>query len=482
MAALSEATERPLGEFAGRTNVTADQVSNLRAVISHSPILASQVDAAISAGHLQHFELMPAGENAGGTYHGDTKTIKLPSASLSTPAGNGRLDTAELTFVLGHEIQHGFNHQATSDAYEAFEGELQTVVAGRTGHDYTTPIATLLAANRRDEATANIEGWNALVSQIRTADPNATLQELYDASPRAKDFVRMIPGPPASYATHADLTLNDDLSMTATPANIEGMARHYFDQGVSAKLGHNGNSDYQNLYGAYAIARACQYEAANPPPDGISRMEVNMQRLGLQERLLEENGLYLGEGTPPRQPYFDTSSAPSTLHYFDHTEGSHVHVPIAARSSALPVTPAVSRDQSAPSPSLDADRDLHEQIRNKVAELDAANGRSSDQYSERLSASLLVLARENGLDRVDHVVLSLQTADAASAQNVFVVKGALDDPASMRASMATAEATQRPVQDSLDSLALVNRRQIETASQEHERTQVQDQQRSQLSY
>jgi len=83
---------------------------------------------------------------------------------------------------------------------------------------------------------------------------------------------------------------------------------------------------------------------------------------------------------------------------------------------------------------------------------------------------------------VDHVVVSLQTADAASAQNVFVVKGALDDPASMRASMATAEATQRPVQDSLDSLALVNRRQIETASQEHERTQVQDQQRSQLSY
>ena len=482
MATLSEATERLLGEFAGKTGVTADQVNNLRAVISHSPVLAAQVDAAISAGHLQHFELQPAGEHAGGTYHGDTKTIELPSAGLSTPAGNGRLDTAELTFVLGHEIQHGFNHQATSDAYEAFEDDLERVVAGRTGHDYTPAIATVLAANRRDEATANIEGWNALVSQIRTEDPNATLKELYDASPRAKDFVRMVPGPPASYAAHTDLTLNADLSMTATPANIEGMARHYFDQGVSAKLGHHGNSDYQNLYGAYAVARACQYEAANPPPDGISRMEINMQRLGLQEGLLEQNGLYLGEGTPPRQPYFDTSSAPSTLHYFDHTEGSHVHVPIAARSSANAVIPAVPRDQDASPLAPDADRDLHEQIRNKVAGLDAANGRSFDQHSERLSASLLVLARENGLDRVDHVVLSRQTADAAGAQNVFVVKGALDDPASVRASMATTEAAQRPVRDSLDSLALVNQRQVEAASQEHARAQVQDQQRSPLSH
>lgn len=77
------------------------------------------------------------------------------------------------------------------------------------------------------------------------------------------------------------------------------------------------------------------------------------------------------------------------------------------------------------------------------------------------------------------MVLSRQTDGAGAAQNIFVVKGPLDDPASLRASSPTAEATQRPVQDSLDTLAVVNQRQ---ASQEQTRTQVQEQQRSALSH
>ncbi|MBH1865895.1 hypothetical protein I5U14_12175 [Stenotrophomonas maltophilia] len=163
------------------------------------------------------------------------------------------------------------------------------------------------------------------------------------------------------------------------------------------------------------------------------------------------------------------------MHYFDHTEGTHVHVPITAQHAAA--------GAGVQMPLMDGrDRSLHEQIRGKVAELDAANGRSFDASSERLSASLLVLARENGLDRVDHVVLSRQTDGAGAAQNIFVVKGPLDDPASLRASSPTAEAAQRPVQDSLDTLAVVNQRQAEQASQEQTRTQVQEQQRSALSH
>ncbi|WP_459047043.1 XVIPCD domain-containing protein [Stenotrophomonas sp. PSU_St99] len=477
MTTLSAETERLLGEFADTPGVTTDQVGNLRTIIASSPVLAKQVDAAIAAGHLKHFELQPATTSAGGTYLGDTKSIALPASSLSTPAAPARLDSEDVTFVLGHEIQHGFNHAATQRAEEQFEADLLDVAGRTTGRDYTDAIGTLLAANRRDEASANIEGWNALVSQVRTAKPEATLQDLYDATPRAKQFVRLQPGPPITYAVHPDLALNDDLSMTATAANIEGMGRHYYDEGVSSQLGHNGNSDYQNYYGAYAISRACEYEAVNPAPDGISRMEVNMKKLGLHESLLEQNGLYLGEGSPPRQPYFDTSTSPSTLHYFDHTEGTHRHVPITARHAAM--------GDAAPAPLAEGpDRSLHEQIRGKVAELDTANGRSFDASSERLSASLLVLARENGLDRVDHVVLSRQTGDAAAAQNIFVVKGPLDDPASLRASSPTVEAVQRPVRDSLDTLAMINQRQAEYASQEQtrQREQVQEQLRGALSH
>ena len=479
MTTLSAETERLLGEFAGKTDVTIDQVENLRRIIIESPALARQVDAAIAAGHLKQFELQPADVNAGGTYLGDTKSIALPASALSTPAAPDTLDAAELTFVLGHEIQHGFNHAEAARALEQFDADLLEVAGRPTGHDYTEAIGTLLAANRRDEASANIEGWNALASRVQTAKPEATLGDLYDASTRSKQFVSLQPGPPITYAAHPDLTLNDDLSMTATAANIEGMGKHYYDEGVSSQLGHNSNSDYQNYYGAYAISLACQYEAVNPAPDGISRMEVNMQKLGLQERLLEQNGLDLGEDSPTRQAYFDTSTSPSTLHYFDHTVDTHVHLPITAKPPVNTSLQPMGADM--PVSLVEArDRSLHEQIRGKVAELDAANGRSFDASSERLSASLLVLARENGLDRVDHVVLSCQTEGAGAAQNIFVVKGALDDPSSLRAHSPTAEAAQRPVQESLDSLAVVNQRQAEQAAQEQTRTQVQEQQRSAL--
>lgn len=118
MTTLSAETERLLGEFAGKTDVTIDQVENLRRIIIESPALARQVDAAIAAGHLKQFELQPADVNAGGTYLGDTKSIALPASALSTPAAPDTLDAEELTFVLDHEIQHGFNHAEAARALE----------------------------------------------------------------------------------------------------------------------------------------------------------------------------------------------------------------------------------------------------------------------------------------------------------------------------------------------------------------------------
>lgn len=90
------------------------------------------------------------------------------------------------------------------------------------------------------------------------------------------------------------------------------------------------------------------------------------------------------------------------------------------------------------------------QIREKVAKLDAANGRTFDPTSERVSASLYVLAKENGLSRVDHVMLSERTPNARAAENIFVVQGERNDPGHLRASMPTALAAQTPVEASLE--------------------------------
>lgn len=101
-----------------------------------------------------------------------------------------------------------------------------------------------------------------------------------------------------------------------------------------------------------------------------------------------------------------------------------------------------------------------------MAALDAKHGRSFDAVSERMTASLLVLAKANDLDRVDHVVLSNTTADKGAGHTVFVVQGALDNPAHQRAAMPTEQAVQTSVEESMEHLDVVSREQ-------HQRVQAQ---------
>ncbi|OOX13601.1 peptidoglycan-binding protein [Xanthomonas axonopodis pv. cajani] len=95
---------------------------------------------------------------------------------------------------------------------------------------------------------------------------------------------------------------------------------------------------------------------------------------------------------------------------------------------------------------------LHRQAEDAVRRLEQGLGRDYDDNSARLAASSAHLARANGLDRIDHVVLSKQTASVAQGENVFVVQGALDDPAHKMAHMKTSDAIAQPVEQSLSQL------------------------------
>ncbi|WP_282295441.1 XVIPCD domain-containing protein [Stenotrophomonas sp. PS02289] len=113
---------------------------------------------------------------------------------------------------------------------------------------------------------------------------------------------------------------------------------------------------------------------------------------------------------------------------------------------------------------------LMQQVREQVAALDAKQGRSFDEFSERMTASVMALARENNLDRADHVVLSVATAEHGPGRNVFVVQGDLNDPAHRRAVMPTQDAVQTPVEQSLQRLevASADRQQALAQSQQQE--------------
>lgn len=121
------------------------------------------------------------------------------------------------------------------------------------------------------------------------------------------------------------------------------------------------------------------------------------------------------------------------------------------------------------------DHALYQQIREGVEKLDEAHGRSYDQTSERLTGSLMVLAKSNGLDSVDHVVLSQPTESQPGGQNVFVVQGELDNPSHQRAGMPTAQAVKTPFEESLEQFDVAAFEQEQRAAQLATQQQEEDQ-------
>ncbi|HGM7308620.1 TPA: XVIPCD domain-containing protein [Stenotrophomonas maltophilia] len=103
------------------------------------------------------------------------------------------------------------------------------------------------------------------------------------------------------------------------------------------------------------------------------------------------------------------------------------------------------------------DHALYQQIREGVEALDAKHGRSFDEVSERMTASLLVLAKDNDLERVDHVLVSNATSEHPAGHTLFVVQGEPSNPAHQRAAMPTELAAQTSVEESLQQFDAVSR-------------------------
>jgi hypothetical protein len=80
------------------------------------------------------------------------------------------------------------------------------------------------------------------------------------------------------------------------------------------------------------------------------------------------------------------------------------------------------------------DHPLYRQARSAVHRLDAEHQRAPDQRSDNLAAALVVAARREGLNKVDHAVLS------DNASRVFAVEGDTSSPFRRVADVQTAEA------------------------------------------
>ncbi|MEP6906580.1 MAG: peptidoglycan-binding domain-containing protein [Pseudoxanthomonas sp.] len=83
-------------------------------------------------------------------------------------------------------------------------------------------------------------------------------------------------------------------------------------------------------------------------------------------------------------------------------------------------------------------------------------GRDYDEQGACMAASVACLAKANGLSRIDHIVLSEARGDLRPGDNLFVVQGALNDPAHHRVQMKTQDAIGMPVEQSLARLQALN--------------------------
>lgn len=131
---------------------------------------------------------------------------------------------------------------------------------------------------------------------------------------------------------------------------------------------------------------------------------------------------------------------------------------LAAAGSAEPVP-------SRPDMPGHPDHQRYLSVRNQVHALDASLERQPDAASERMVGSLLLLAKQHGLQRIDHVLLNTETAQHPAGSLVFAVQGELRDPGHHRAQLPTQVAVATPVEQSFAQIEALNRQPSQAPSQ-----------------
>lgn len=102
------------------------------------------------------------------------------------------------------------------------------------------------------------------------------------------------------------------------------------------------------------------------------------------------------------------------------------------------------------------DHALYEEARTAVHKLDASMGRTSDLQSDQLAASLVVVAKREGMTAIDTVVLS------EDGSHAFAVQGRPDSPLRQIAFVPTAEAVNTPLDKSSTAAQVVHPEPVQT--------------------
>ncbi len=344
--APEEKLDKILKDF-GDANKTADNNpgDDLRKLLDDSPDLKKRILDSVDKGFLTNFKALPPNSGMGGSYESGTKAINLPMDVLKG-ANTEAADKGELVFVMGHEIQHSFNAAETKKTTKDFLDGVETVAKSKAGpHDYTKLTGDFIESSRKDEASAHIGGFNAIVSQAKKANPETTLKDIYNTSSgRMSDFIDQTGAKPNyNYTLKPGLTLNADMTMPYSADNIAAMGKYYFNKTPEqSRLGAHGNLDYTNYYGSWAMNVAGDREKAyqdfyHKTDNKYVAPEVHfdMKQVGLKEDLIKQNVKF---NDNQAFSYVDTSdgkNTPKLLNPVANAKVDHPDNPVAYRAELM---------------------------------------------------------------------------------------------------------------------------------------------------
>ena len=255
--------------------IPADKRIDIEEAIATSPYLQRRMSEAIEAGHLEHIRLTPPGANEGGHYDSREKAIYISVDTFATQELQERRDRIDvITSTLGHETGHALNALESRRTLYFVAAQITEEIraAGPGGSADVTPHFSLYQrAARRDEAIAEIEGWNALASRIQYTNRGMiTREEMLERAVPTTNCAKLdderLPHLAPGIILDEDMQMADTRLPKAGAINVEPVAQCHFDQSPRT-LGAQGKADYRNYYGAYLIEQVGQDTAAwiDPP-------------------------------------------------------------------------------------------------------------------------------------------------------------------------------------------------------------------------
>lgn len=465
----------------------ADKRKDIEEAIASSPYLRQIMTEAVNAGTLEHIRMGVPGANEGGHFNARERAIYLSPETFTRAAFKQDAEARHdmITSTLGHETGHAlYKDKARKELYFTTGSITEGIRAAGPGGEFdaTGLVGAYIRDARRNEAQAEIHGWNSLASRIEYVEGKPPSRN--EMLERALPTTHCVDGTLKNLRLETGIILDADMHMSDTrlpkagQINLEPVAQCHFDKSGKS-LGADGAANYTNYYGAYLVQQLADDTSGwvNPPT-----IKLNMEKLGLDKAQLESTGLRLSNDG---FSLVDTSQGrykPLTL----HSSGSGIHgtpddIELALNDVRARQAPPSPQAESLPPPPMrdprdpnDPDHRLYKQIEQGVHRIDADLGRTPDAGSERLAMETFVAAKAQGITSVDHVALSQQgakhNADGALTQagvSLFVVQGR--DPYDERnkvAMVSTQAANNTPVEQSLQKLETLNQQQAQTLAQQ----------------